>query len=95
MLMLRIALRLHAVSPLNQRVANKHTVLPKGGGPDGNAPLAIAKNTLMYISVYTLHRRKDLYGQDADVFKPERWANLHPGWAFAPFGGGPRLCIGR
>ncbi len=31
-------------------------------------------------SVYTMHRRKDYYGEDADEFKPERWETLRPGW---------------
>ena len=44
-----------------------------------------------------MHRRKDLYGDDADNFCPERWegdklANI--GWGFLPFLGGPRLCLG-
>jgi len=38
---------------------------------------------------------------EATEFKPERWLNYAPGEnpqhykAFAPFGGGPRLCMGR
>ena len=46
-------------------------------------------------SLYTMHRRKDFYGEDAEEFKPERWETLRPGWEYLPFNGGPRICIGR
>jgi cytochrome P450 len=42
-----------------------------------------------------MHRRKDLYGPDADEYKPERWENLRPGWEYLPFNGGPRICLGQ
>ena len=42
-----------------------------------------------------MHRCKDIFGEDADEFKPERWATLRPGWNFLPFSAGPRVCIGR
>jgi cytochrome P450 len=46
-------------------------------------------------SPYTMHRRKDLYGLDADEYKPERWESLRPGWEYLPFNGGPRICLGQ
>ncbi len=42
-----------------------------------------------------MHRRKDLYGEDADEYRPERWENLRPGWEYLPFNGGPRICLGQ
>ena len=90
-----LALRLHPVVPVNQRWANKDTVLPRGGGHEELSPLAVPQGSNTYIAVYSMHRRRDIYGEDADEFKPERWENLHPGWGYVPFGGGPRLCIGR
>lgn len=45
-----------------------------------------------------MHRRKDIYGEDADKFRPERWENdalKNIGWAYLPFNNGPRLCLGR
>ena len=96
MLMCQVtALRLHPVVPINMRAAKKDTVLPRGGGPDGESPMFVPRETTVYLMVYAMHRRKDLLGQDADEFRPERWADLNPGWGFVPFGGGPRLCIGR
>ena len=44
-----------------------------------------------------MHRRTDIYGPDADEFRPERWENgkLMPRWGYLPFNGGPRICIGQ
>lgn len=45
-----------------------------------------------------MHRRKDLYGSDADQFRPERWENdeiKNVGWGYLPFNGGPRICLGQ
>ena len=46
---------------------------------------------------YVLHRRKEIYGPDANEFRPERFAdpNFRPGWAYVPFNGGPRICVGQ
>jgi cytochrome P450 len=95
------SLRLHPVVPANSREATEDTVLPVGGGPDGNAPLFIKKGQLVGWSVWAMHRRKDLYGEDAEEFRPERWLDdpvtgkkgLRPGWEYLPFNGGPRICL--
>jgi cytochrome P450 len=42
-----------------------------------------------------MHRRKDIYGTDADEFRPERWETLRPHWGYLPFSGGSRVCVGR
>ena len=72
MLTYSIALRLHPVVPINQRWASKDAVLPRGGSGE-NTPIAIPRGSNVYISVYTMHRRTDIYGQDANEFRPERW----------------------
>ncbi|KAI9881253.1 MAG: hypothetical protein M1830_005539 [Pleopsidium flavum] len=89
------SLRLNPVVPGNSRTSVVDTFLPLGGGPDGKSPLFIPKGTLIAYSVYTMHRRKDFYGEDADDFKPERWEKLRPGWEYLPFNGGPRICLGQ
>ena len=92
------SLRVHPVVPGNARFANKPTTLPRGGGPDGNSPIYIPKGSVVTYSVNTMHRRKDIYGPDAEEFRPERWApeeGLRPGWGYLPFNGGPRICVGQ
>lgn len=88
-------LRLHPIVPVNNRRAHVDTTLPAGGGPDGKAPVAIAKGQVVIYSIYLMHRRKDLWGEDAETFKPERWENRVPLWQFLPFSGGPRTCLGQ
>ncbi|KAH8594025.1 putative cytochrome P450 [Bisporella sp. PMI_857] len=88
-------LRLYPVVPANGRVAVNDTFLPVGGGADGKSPVFLSKGTIVFYHVYVMHRRKDLYGEDANEFRPERWETLRPSWQFLPFNGGPRICIGQ
>ena len=93
-----LALRLYPQLPVNVRVAMKTTLLPHGGGPDRCSPVILRRGTGVGYSVYHMHRRRDLYGDDAADFRPERWdendlANTI-GWGFLPFHGGPRVCLG-
>ena len=89
------------IVPENSRQAVQDTVLPLGGGEDGKSPALIKKGQLLAWSSYSMHRREDLYGEDAAEFKPERWLDdadekgLRVGWEYLPFNGGPRICIGR
>lgn len=88
-------LRLWTVVPGNGRRSNKGTTLPRGGGADGKSPIYIKPNTDVNYSVHVMMRRKDLWGDDAEEFKPERFNGKRPGWEFLPFNGGPRICIGQ
>lgn len=88
-------LRLWSVVPGNGRRTNKPTTLPRGGGPDGLSPVFLPASTQVDYSIHVMHRRKDLWGEDAEEFKPERFVGRRPGWEFLPFNGGPRICIGQ
>lgn len=91
------SLRLHPPIPRNSREALRDTTLPLGGGPDGTEPVFVPQGTQVGYQVFSMHRRKDVFGEDAEEFVPERWTerNLRPGWAYLPFNGGPRICIGQ
>lgn len=73
-----------------------------GGGPDRKSPVLVPKGSAVAFSVYSMHRRPDLYGMDAELFRPERWDEdmpLHQNptnskWGYLPFHGGPRICLG-
>jgi cytochrome P450 len=52
----------------------------------------------VYMSQWVLHRDRRFF-DDPDTFRPERWADglakRLPRYAYFPFGGGPRICIGN
>ncbi|KAK0383745.1 hypothetical protein NLU13_9656 [Sarocladium strictum] len=59
----------------------------------------VAKNESCVLLLTKAMRDREIYGEDADEFRPERmldehFNNLPPG-AFKPFGNGQRACIGR
>lgn len=91
-----IVLRLQPPVPVNFRVSTTDTSLPIGGGADGRSPVYIKKGTIVSYNVFAMHRRTDLWGADAKIFRPERWEeNAKHGWEYLPFNGGPRICLGR
>lgn len=58
----------------------------------------IPKGTMMILYTYGTHHNPRLW-PDPDEFKPDRFSEerrseIHP-FAYFPFGGGPRLCIGN
>ena len=90
--------RLNPAIGTNTRMALRDTILPTGGGPTGygTSPVYVKKGDTITVSFYALHRRKDVFGNDVNVFRPERWDNLRPPhWSYLPFGGGPRVCPGQ
>ncbi|KAG7042628.1 cytochrome P450, partial [Colletotrichum scovillei] len=92
-------LRLYPQLPVNVRFATRTTVLPRGGGPNGESPVLIRKGAGLGWSTYHLHRNEAIYGPDARVYRPSRWedGNLirKAGMGgFLDFHGGPRVCLG-
>lgn len=53
--------------------------------------------TVLSVPTYSIHHSKEIWGADADDFRPERWENVTERQknAFIPFSYGPRACIGR
>lgn len=91
-------LRLYPPVPFNNRQAIRTTILPTGGGPNGKNPILVQKGELVVFSQYVNSRVKSIYGLDADEFRPERWEGdelAKIGWAYFPFNGGPRQCLGE
>lgn len=58
----------------------------------------IPKGTVVSLSPYTMHRHPGFWDAP-ETFEPERFSpecsEGRPQYAYFPFGGGPRLCIGR
>ncbi len=58
----------------------------------------VPKGTQVFAFQWTTHRDPRYFDEPA-AFKPERWTNglseQQPKYAYFPFGGGPRQCIGN
>jgi len=83
------ALRLYPPAPaLGREVTEAFTL----GG------YRVAKGTDLLVSQWVMHR-DPRYFSVPDRFLPERWADdlagKLPRFAYFPFGGGPRICIGN
>src|SRR5256885_9980690 len=55
------------------------------------------EGTALFMSQWVIHR-SSRYFPDPEAFMPDRWADglakRLPKYAYFPFGGGPRICIG-
>ncbi|PFH46829.1 hypothetical protein AMATHDRAFT_68991 [Amanita thiersii Skay4041] len=92
-------LRLYPAVPFNLRATSSPTVWP---GLNGQRPFYIPPHTKTPYSVFMMHRRKDLWGSDAEEFDPDRFLDdrqkkyLVPNpFIFLPFNAGPRICLGQ
>ncbi|KXJ83299.1 hypothetical protein RP20_CCG007744 [Aedes albopictus] len=60
--------------------------------------LHIPKGNKFAVNIYSMQRRKDVWGPDANQFNPERFKEGRPAtchrYAFLPFSGGRRDCLG-
>lgn len=77
------------------RNAKCDTILPRGGGENGDQPIAVPKGAAITANVYLIHRREQEWGDDAWQFNPDRWIGKKIGSNYAPFGAGPRVCVGQ
>jgi cytochrome P450 len=67
-------------------------------GPDRLGEHAVPKGAVVFISPYVTHRHPHFW-DNPEQFDPERFAperlRERPRFAYLPFSGGPRLCIGN
>lgn len=59
----------------HSRTAKVDTILPRGGGGDGQNPLVVRAGATVIWSTYSLNRDPRRYGPDWAAFRPERWAS--------------------
>lgn len=85
-----------SVVGFNIREAQRDTIIPTGGGPNGDLPVTILKGQHVAYSVIGLQRRPDIVSPDAGDWRPDRYFHWAPQtWEFIPFNHGPRICLGR
>ena len=74
-----------------------HTLLREAAEPVELAGYHFSEGTLMSMHQWTIHRDPRFY-TDPYAFKPDRWTDEFedslPRFAYFPFGGGPRRCVG-
>ncbi|KAJ3717828.1 cytochrome P450-like protein [Lentinula raphanica] len=101
---------IHAFSDLFDHSARKDAVVPLHKpivGLDGTEirEIAVPKGTVVFVSIYNANRNPDLWGKDANEWKPERWLSDLPDKLtdaripgvyshLMTFIGGGRSCIG-
>ncbi len=75
-----------------------HTIPRLALAEDRIGGVRVPRGSLMVVSPYVTHRNPDLW-PDPDRFDPERFtpeaAAARHRFAYLPFGGGPRVCIGN
>ncbi|KAL1806868.1 hypothetical protein ACET3Z_029936 [Daucus carota] len=86
-------LRLYPAVPLNGRCAEEDDILPDG--------YKLKKGDGVYYIAYAMGRMPHIWGDDAEVFRPERWLNSDGNFTpespfkFIAFHAGPRICLGK
>mmetsp|Transcript_29395 Transcript_29395/g.64771 ORF Transcript_29395/g.64771 Transcript_29395/m.64771 type:complete len:493 (-) Transcript_29395:61-1539(-) len=85
------AMRLHPVTAMGSaRTIGKDFVFKDGDSTD----ILLPKNAFVFVNFFSLFRNPKYY-DDADFFRPARWANPETRVAHMPFSLGPRNCIGQ
>ncbi|CEL53554.1 Cytochrome P450 94A1 OS=Vicia sativa GN=CYP94A1 PE=2 SV=2 [Rhizoctonia solani AG-1 IB] len=106
----REILRLYPPVPFIEREAITEYAVPlrypiKGKNGEEIREIQVKKGTIVYISIKEANRSKETWGEDADVFRPERWLEKLPESiseaktsgvysSMMTFSAGPRACIG-
>ncbi|CAE6533055.1 unnamed protein product [Rhizoctonia solani] len=53
------------------------------------------EGTILSVPSYSIHHSQEIWGNDSEEYKPERWLGRDVGKEFNPFSFGPRACVGR
>jgi cytochrome P450 len=74
------------------------SILRRAVADDDIGPYHVPAGTSIFISPYAVHRHANFW-EDPEAFDPERFtperSTGRPHFAYVPFGGGPRQCIGN
>ncbi|KAI3918108.1 hypothetical protein MKX01_041428 [Papaver californicum] len=86
-------LRLYPAVPLDPKICFSDDTLPDG--------FDVKKGDMVAYMPYAMGRMKYIWGDDAEVFRPERWLNEEgvfqneSPFKFTAFQAGPRICLGK
>ncbi|MBX3436695.1 MAG: cytochrome P450 [Planctomycetaceae bacterium] len=82
---LKESMRVLPASCYSQRITAEPVVL---------GPFSLPRGAPVVFSQFITHHLPELYPQP-ESFLPDRWRTLNPApYAYLPFGGGPRMCLG-
>ncbi len=86
------ALRLYPPVPFEIKQCEQATTLPDG--------TLLPKSAIVVWCTWAMNRSKLIWGEDADLFRPERWLEdgkliSRTAYEFPVFNGGPRTCLGK
>jgi cytochrome P450 len=85
-------LRFYPPIPFELRECQEATTLPDG--------TFLPEKSVVLWCIWAMNRSQNIWGKDADIFKPERWLQdgsfkARTAFEFPVFNGGTRLCLGK